>query len=192
MRLNLGVLWSGALPAACLVAGLTTCAERIALEGSAGQETGAEAESSGAQPVACLVVGLTACTGRDALEVSAGPETGTEAAPSEASSATVDEEGNAQIALIPVQRPLPPPLDPESLIGSNEAEVIQTLGTPSDTRMEAPATIWSYGDDSCSLDLYYFLDVSGNSLRVLNYQVRTAEDTEAMRRKCLRRLNRRT
>ena len=186
---NLGSLWVGALPAACLVAGLTACIERTPLEVSAGQEPGAEAEPYGPFE---LFEASELFEPIEPSEPSEPPDTSEPPEPSEAASATEDEEGNTQTALAPAPTPLPPPLDPESLIGSNEAEVIQTLGTPSDTRMEAPATIWSYGDDSCSLDLYYFLDVSGNSLRVLSYQVRTVEDTEDMRRDCLSKLNRRT
>ena len=65
----------------------------------------------------------------------------------------------------------------------------ESLGEPNGIRTEVPATIWSNGDGDCGLDLYYYLDVSGNSLRVLNYRIVTAEESEVLRRDCLRKLN---
>lgn len=143
----------------------------------------------GALPAVCVAVGLAACA-----ELSA-PDEGAELTPpaeAEASMAAPEDEADTQIAVIPARKPLASPLDPEALIGSNEAEVTEALGLPNDTRTEAPATIWSYGDGECGLDLYYYLDVSGNSLRVLNYRVRMAEDGDVTRRDCLRQLNRGT
>jgi hypothetical protein len=140
----------------------------------------------------CVAAGLASCAYLSSpeedtdLDLAAAAEP---APPPEPPEAAPEVEEQTQIAVIPVRKPQGSLLDPEALIGSNEAEVTEALGLPNDTRTEAPATIWRYGDNNCGLDLYYYLDVSGNSLRVLNYQVRTAENGSMTPRDCLRRLN---
>lgn len=76
-------------------------------------------------------------------------------------------------------RPLPKPnlVDPKILVGLDQVTVEEMLGKPANIRDEPPATVWSYKsdskDDSCTLDVFFFVDIEANKLRALSYDVQT-------------------
>jgi len=60
---------------------------------------------------------------------------------------------------------------PDELKSKAEAEVATLLGRPITTRREGTGTIWTYRAGTCSLDVYFFLDVADNQRRALSYEV---------------------
>ena len=61
------------------------------------------------------------------------------------------------------------------LVGRSEEEVARLLGTAHSLREEPPATIWGYQADSCSLDLFFYMDMESRSFRALAYDVTTTD-----------------
>ncbi len=60
---------------------------------------------------------------------------------------------------------------PDELKSKAEAEVAALLGRPTAIRREGTGTIWTYRAGTCSLDVYFFLDVADNQRRALSYEM---------------------
>jgi len=60
---------------------------------------------------------------------------------------------------------------PDELKSKAESEVATLLGRPANTRREGTGTIWTYRAGTCSLDVYFFLDVADNQRRALSYEM---------------------
>gem|GEM_PF-5465157 len=88
----------------------------------------------------------------------------------------------------PAAEPAPAAFDPESLIGADRAKVWSALGTPSSVREPSPSTVWVYGDSTCGLDVFFFLDVNNDELRVLTYELKLADQSDGARNACLNKL----
>lgn len=90
-----------------------------------------------------------------------------------------ETEAGADIAALPapaVMTAEPEPITasaatPEELKSKAESEVATLLGRPAATRREGTGTIWTYRAGTCSLDVYFFLDVADNQRRALSYEV---------------------
>jgi hypothetical protein len=75
-------------------------------------------------------------------------------------------------AVIPAEPgPLSIATSPDELKSKAETDVARLLGRPVTTRREGTGTIWTYRTDSCSLDVYFFLDVADNQRRALSYEI---------------------
>jgi hypothetical protein len=75
-----------------------------------------------------------------------------------------------------VKPPSPPRrIDPKSLIGKNQGDVRDMLGPPTTTQNAAPATIWRYTAQTCSLDVFFYMDLGTNTLRALTYDTKRTE-----------------
>lgn len=89
------------------------------------------------------------------------------------------KDDEAEIAALPapaVMTAEPEPIassasTPDELKSKAEAEVATLLGRPVTTRREGTGTIWTYRAGTCSLDVYFFLDVADNQRRALSYEV---------------------
>lgn len=72
----------------------------------------------------------------------------------------------------------------ERLIGLDQSHVADLLGDPR-TRAEAPpATIWQYADATCDADVYFYLDLQSQTMRVLHYEIRNHELSERSAQRC--------
>lgn len=78
--------------------------------------------------------------------------------------------------------------DPETLIGVDPIKAVKLLGAPDEVREEPPATVWAFKDESCAVELYFYLDLEHERLKTLGYEIYAAEDTDEARQACLNRL----
>nr|WP_298683757.1 hypothetical protein [uncultured Dongia sp.] len=62
-------------------------------------------------------------------------------------------------------------VSPDELKSKAESEVVTLLGRPVTTRSEGTGTVWTYRAGTCSLDVYFFLDVADNQRRALSYEM---------------------
>jgi hypothetical protein len=60
---------------------------------------------------------------------------------------------------------------PEELKSKTETEIVKLLGRPATMRAEGTGTVWTYRAGTCSLDVYFFLDVADNQRRALSYEI---------------------
>jgi antitoxin (DNA-binding transcriptional repressor) of toxin-antitoxin stability system len=60
---------------------------------------------------------------------------------------------------------------PDELKSKAENDIVRILGLPVSTRSEGTGTVWTYRTDTCSLDVYFFLDVADNQRRALSYEM---------------------
>ncbi|MGE0746188.1 MAG: hypothetical protein AB7K86_13110 [Rhodospirillales bacterium] len=79
----------------------------------------------------------------------------------------------------------PPQLSPEMLVGLSEQETHQLLGQPNTVRREPPSTVWNYAAGDCSLDVYFYFDLSTSRFRSLAYELKTARRTDDAQQLCL-------
>lgn len=88
------------------------------------------------------------------------------------------EPGTTAVAGLPAPEvvsaepePLSAATSPDELKSKAEAEVAKLLGRPVSTRREGTGTVWTYRAGTCSLDVYFFLDVADNQRRALSYEM---------------------
>jgi hypothetical protein len=78
-------------------------------------------------------------------------------------------------AVIPAEpEPVAGISSPDELKSKAESEVVAILGRPVATRSEGTGTVWTYRAGTCSLDVYFFLDVADNQRRALSYEMAPA------------------
>jgi hypothetical protein len=65
-----------------------------------------------------------------------------------------------------------PPVDPHTIVGKSQDQMVAMLGQPTAIQNSPPATIWQYRTDSCVLDVLFYMDMGTNSLRALDYDAR--------------------
>jgi hypothetical protein len=101
----------------------------------------------------------------------------------------------------PVSKPTPPPpppvppakppvqsslqLDPQLLIGLGEMEVTDLIGAPREVREEAPARVWRYAGDNCSVDVLFYYDLTRQQFRALTYRMEPQGRSEQAQKICL-------
>ena len=56
------------------------------------------------------------------------------------------------------------------LVGLNADELLRQMGSPSEVRIQSPATIWEYRFSGCSLALFLFRDVNNQLLKALTFE----------------------
>jgi hypothetical protein len=99
----------------------------------------------------------------------------------------------------PALAALPPPAESapeteagpgfERLQGLDEAGTLALLGEPQGRGESPPAILWHYAGQDCGLDVYFYLDLQSQEMRILHYEVRDQDDgTERTHQKCYREL----
>ncbi len=78
---------------------------------------------------------------------------------------------------------LPPPVNPQRIMGLTRAQLSELLGKPHFRRRDITAEIWQYRHTECILDV--FLYQSGNAYRVLHFEMRQGKAESASRTRCL-------
>lgn len=76
-------------------------------------------------------------------------------------------------------------MTPESLVGLDQKRLLALFGVPESVRQEPPATIWRYDGEVCIADVYFYVDLNTQDLRVVTLSLRTEEDTPEARAACL-------
>lgn len=56
------------------------------------------------------------------------------------------------------------------LVGLNADELLRQMGSPSEVRIQSPATIWEYRFSGCTLALFLFRDVNNQLLKALTFE----------------------
>jgi hypothetical protein len=79
-------------------------------------------------------------------------------------------------------------LDLQKVVGLDKEQTLALLGKPTAVREQSPSTVWNYRIAECTLDLFFYMDVSTSDFRVLTYDLKTSGRTADSRRACLTRL----
>lgn len=74
----------------------------------------------------------------------------------------------AAIELVPEIPALPAP---PNLVGADQTAVAELLGLPDTAEEEPPAVRWTYSTPNCSIDIFFFMEVSTRTFRVLSHEV---------------------
>ncbi|MBK8160619.1 MAG: hypothetical protein IPK59_18240 [Rhodospirillaceae bacterium] len=119
----------------------------------------------------------------EAVEKDAGDASGMPLGSPMGSSSNVGGVPAGDLATLPAPAVVPAEPEPVSKIASPdelkskaESEVIALLGKPVTTRSEGTGTVWTYRAGTCSLDVYFFLDVADNRRRALSYEMVPEDD----------------
>jgi hypothetical protein len=147
---------------------------------------------------ACFI--LTACAlSGCALFTDKGDKT--PAPPPEAAVAPPHRTPPANATPRPARKPTPPgepdeataqreaaAIDPDRVIGMNEADTQQWLGEPTERKDAPPATIWRYASRDCEVEIYFYLDLQQRIMRALHYEVRGTDSGEQRPERCFQQL----
>jgi len=72
----------------------------------------------------------------------------------------------------------------DRLIGLDQPRVAGLLGDPRARTDSPPATIWQYGGAECDADVYFYLDLQSQTMRVLHYEIRNHDLSERSVQRC--------
>ena len=95
----------------------------------------------------------------------------------------------------PARKPKPPPAADSSLpqaselIGLDQPEATRLLGTAAEQFEKPPAAVWRYKNATCELDLFFYLDLRSNQMRMLHYALKGDGGDPARRQNCLESLH---
>lgn len=107
------------------------------------------------------------------------------------------ELGNAPAAPPPPAeppKPKPKPIDParnrpsarlEQVIGLSLDQAQRLLGPPYMRTEMPPAKILAYDGGSCTLKVFFYLDLDSDQYRALAYEIKGGEDSDSARQRCL-------
>lgn len=85
----------------------------------------------------------------------------------------------------PAPAPAPlPSLDPATLIGLDQAEIIAALGEPKERGDEAPARVWRYVADDCVVKLFFYLDLGDEEFHLLTYETNQQDGGSDAAQRC--------
>jgi hypothetical protein len=62
-------------------------------------------------------------------------------------------------------------LDLKSLVGLNFAQIQSLLGEPNGRGEKPPGKVWTYSNDSCVLNVFFYADINTREFRALTYEV---------------------
>jgi len=129
-------------------------------------------------PKLTVVVAVVALSGCEAMNSTLFPEKSDSAADQPAGQAPPAQTASIVPNLRPGVKPSPTPkrIDPKSLVGKNQGDIRDLLGVPTTVQNAAPATIWRYTAQACSLDIFFYMDLGTNTLRALTYDTKLAEN----------------
>lgn len=99
-------------------------------------------------------------------------------------------------ALPPPAEPLPPPpppepqvnADPQRLVGLDQSQLTDLLGTPAFLRHDPPAQLWRYRGEDCRIDLFLYRDGAADVSRyvVRHYAVLSGGKPTGEPQECLK------
>lgn len=74
------------------------------------------------------------------------------------------------------------------LVGLDEGAATRLLGTATEQSTQPPATVWRYRNQSCELDLFFYLDLRSGKMRALHYAFKGDTADPDGQQQCLRSL----
>ena len=74
------------------------------------------------------------------------------------------------------------------LVGKNEMELQNILGSPRHVRNEPPAMVWRYVGSVCELDVFFYFDIDNQDFRVLAYKFYPDQATPRAESACIDRI----
>lgn len=78
-----------------------------------------------------------------------------------------------------------PEREPETIIGLDEASLRARLGEPHLIEEQPPGIRWQYGATDCTVQVFFFMEVETQKLRVLSYDVTGTGDVAQSEQQCL-------
>ncbi len=72
-----------------------------------------------------------------------------------------------------VAKAIPVAFNPDPLMGLDQPQTRRLLGNPVAIEDKTPATLWRYANESCSITLFFFMDMSSQDFRTLFYDVQS-------------------
>jgi hypothetical protein len=72
----------------------------------------------------------------------------------------------------------------DRLVGLDQPHVADLLGDPRSLADSPPATIWRYVGADCDADIYFYLDLQSQTMRVLHYEIRNHDLSERSAQRC--------
>ncbi|AWB07687.1 hypothetical protein A6A40_22140 (plasmid) [Azospirillum humicireducens] len=90
------------------------------------------------------------------------------------------------------QTPTPPATanaDPDSLVGLDEVQTLNLLGSPVAREEAPPAKIWRYSKGDCTLKVFFFMDMtSSQDFRALSYDMKSSQNVPDADHRCFAQL----
>src|SRR5215831_10346886 len=83
-------------------------------------------------------------------------------------------------------------LDPKQLVGLGFRDTENLLGSPTKEEEKPPAKIWTYSNEECELDIFFYSDINTRECRALTYEIKDKQATGGSDDRCLARLLRKT
>ncbi|HET8726445.1 MAG TPA: hypothetical protein VFO41_02950 [Alphaproteobacteria bacterium] len=114
--------------------------------------------------------------------VSLASPIGTPPSPNPKPSATASQ---VAVAGLPNELEIQPDREPETIIGLDETDMRERFGEPQWIQEEPPGVRWQYGTASCTVDVFFFMEVQTQELRVLSYDVTGQVDAQQSEQQCL-------
>ena len=83
---------------------------------------------------------------------------------------------------------VPEGMDPKRLVGLTREQVTALIGPPKSVSDSAPATVWGYQTDGCTLEVMFYMDLGTQTFRALAYEVRPDRPARLAPPECLARI----
>jgi len=83
-------------------------------------------------------------------------------------------------------------IDPKQLVGLGFRDTENLLGSPTKEEEKPPAKIWTYSNEECELDIFFYSDINTREFRALTYEIKDKQATGGSDDRCLARLLRKT
>lgn len=79
--------------------------------------------------------------------------------------------------------------DPDSLVGLDEVQTLNLLGSPVAREEAPPAKIWRYSKGDCTLKVFFFMDMtSSQDFRALSYDMKSSQNVPDADHRCFAQL----
>lgn len=75
-------------------------------------------------------------------------------------------------------------LDPETLVGMSERDMVLLLGQPTWTEEIPPAKTWQYGNARCRLRVFLFMEMTTRDFRTLSYELTSTDGQPNVAQQC--------
>jgi hypothetical protein len=116
-----------------------------------------------------LCVLLAGCAALEDMAVFSGGDTPGKAETAPVAAVPPDMKPGEPSEVLPVD-----PVDPKRLVGLTREQMVALIGLPVSVTDKAPATVWAYRSEGCSLEVLFYMDLNTRTFRALTYEVHPA------------------
>jgi len=85
-----------------------------------------------------------------------------------------------------------PAVDAKQLVGLTFNETTNLLGLPTKKEEKPPAEVWTYDNEGCELDIFFYADIKTREYRALTYEIKGTQASGGSNDQCLARWTRGT